>query len=187
MKLSQYAKNKGISYRTAWEWFNKGLIPNAKQFPTGTIIVEENQTSTTKNDNIVIYARVSSPSRKNELQYQVNRCEEFCSARGMVIHKVYKEVASGMNDKRRELLRMLEENPTTIVVENKDRLTRFGFNYLETLLNKLGTKIIVINHVNEDEKDLIHDMISIVTSFCCRLYGLRRGKAKAKEIKNIVT
>jgi len=60
---------------------------------------------------------------------------------------------------------------------------RFGFNYFKTLLPKIGCEIIVINEDSEEESDLIKDMISIITSFCCRLYGLRKGQAKAKKIK----
>jgi predicted site-specific integrase-resolvase len=90
-----------------------------------------------------------------------------------------------MNDKRKQLIRMLETNPTRIIVENKDRLTRFGFNYLDYLLKKQGCFIEVINLSKEDEEDLIKDLVSIITSFCCRLYGLRRGQNKSKRIKEI--
>ena len=81
---------------------------------------------------------------------------------------------------------MIDSNPTTIVVEHKDRLTRFGFNYLEKLLLKLNCKIIVINKDYEAENDIIKDMISIVTSFCCRLYGVRRGAKKVGLIKKVM-
>jgi putative resolvase len=88
-----------------------------------------------------------------------------------------------MNDKRKQLCLMLDSNPTHIIVEHKDRLTRFGFNYLEKLLSKLGCEIVVMNRDSEDETDLMKDLVSIITSFCCRLYGLRRGQNKAKKLK----
>ena len=88
-----------------------------------------------------------------------------------------------MNDKRPKLLALLESKPTHIIVEHKDRLTRFGFNYLEILLKQQNCQILVLNRDSEDETDLIKDMISIVTSFCCRLYGMRRGQNKAAKIK----
>ena len=78
---------------------------------------------------------------------------------------------------------MLDSQPTTIVVEHKDRLTRFGFNYLDQLLPRLGCELIVINRDAIDENDLMKDLVSIITSFCCRLYGLRRGHNKAKIIR----
>lgn len=188
MKLSKWAKQQGVCYMTAWRWFRQGIMPvNAIQLPTGTIIVpEENKNSSPFVKRNVVYSRVSSPTKKNDLQRQIQRCCNFAAAKGISIDKIYKEIASGMNDKRRELFKMLESNPTTIIVENKDRLTRFGFNYLEYLLKKQGCEIIVMNKDLENESDLTKDLISVVTSFCCRLYGLRRGKNKAKEIKILV-
>jgi predicted site-specific integrase-resolvase len=186
MKLSQWAKKQGITYRTAYTWFAAGKIPGAIQYPTGTIIIQDIPTINQNDSSCVIYCRVSTHFRKNELQYQVDRCEEFCRARGYSVTKVYKEIASGMNDKRKELTKMLDSNPSIIVVENKDRLTRFGFNYLNNLLCKLNCKIVVINEAHEDEQDFIKDMISIVTYFCCRLYGLRRSKNKISKIKKVL-
>jgi len=117
---------------------------------------------------------------------QVTRCEIFCQAKGLVVEKVYKEIASGMNDNRKQLKLLLDNNPKIIVVEHKDRLTRFGFNYLKLLLNKLNCQIIVINESSNNEDDLMTDLTSIITSFCCRLYGLRRTKNKLEQIKKIV-
>lgn len=188
MKLVQWAKLQGITYRTAYTWFKEGKIPNSTQYPSGTIIISDPPVvrNNDADSSCAIYCRVSNHSRRKELEYQVQRCETFCSAKGLVVTKVYKEVASGMNDKRKELLKMLNNNHSIIVVENKDRLTRFGFNYLETLLLKLNTKIIVMNETNEDEQDLMKDLVSIITSFCCRLYGLRRTKNKVQKIKDIL-
>jgi len=117
------------------------------------------------------------------MQYQIDRISEFANARGIAINKVYKEIASGMNDKRIQLWKMLDSNPTLIIIEHKDRLTRFGFKYIEDLLKKQGCEILVMNRDKESEEDLLKDFVSIITSFCCRLYGLRRGKKKIKKRK----
>lgn len=183
MKLSKWAKQQGISYRTAFRWFQDGKMPcPVIQTPSGTIIVQENaplQITT----NVVIYCRVSTHTKKDDLQRQVDRCISYCVAKGYQVAKVYKEVGSGMNDNRSKLVALLNSNPTVIVVENKDRLTRFGFNYLNLLLIKLNCTIEVIHSESNDETDLIKDLVSIITSFCCRLYGMRRGYNKAKNIK----
>jgi predicted site-specific integrase-resolvase len=71
---------------------------------------------------------------------------------------------------------------TILLVEHKDRLTRVGFNYLETLLNKLDKKIEVVNSVDTDEKDIIQDFISIITSYTARIYGKRWTKRKTAEL-----
>ena len=185
MKLTKWAKEQGVTYRTAWQWFKDKQIPTAYKTPSGTIIVPDNK-SLYQEERIAVYCRVSSQSRKDEMEYQVERCCNFCMSRGVKVSKVFKEVASGMNDKRRELLKMLEYRPTMIVVENKDRLTRFGFNYLEVLLKRNGCTILIMNEDHEDEHDLIKDMVSLMTSFCCRLYGLRRGQNKGKRIKEVI-
>jgi predicted site-specific integrase-resolvase len=81
------------------------------------------------------------------------------------------------------LLKLLTD-PTVglIVVEHKDRLTRFGFNYIEQLLAMQGRKIEVINLTENGKEDLIQDFVSMVTSFCARLYGQRRSKRKTERI-----
>lgn len=187
MKLSKWAKQQGIHYSTALRWFHAGSIPNAKQLPTGTILVEEKNEIEQKNVNGAdIYCRVSSHNKKEDLDRQVKRCLDFCNASGIAVRKVYKEIASGMNDNRPKLKQMLESNPTHIVVEHKDRLTRFGFNYFETLLPKIGCRLTVINRDYEEESDLIKDLISIITSYCCRLYGIRKGQSKAQKVREVL-
>ena len=182
MKLSKWAKENGISYLTAYRWAKSGKIKGTKIMDSGTILIdEEKQKNITS--NIVVYARVSNNDRKKELDYQVTRITEFANAKGLIINKVYKEIASGMNDNRSQFWKMIDSNPTTIIVENKDRLTRFGFNYIQRLSEKLGIEIIVMNLDQTDEADLIKDLVSIITSFCCRIYGMRRGYNKAKKIK----
>jgi predicted site-specific integrase-resolvase len=78
----------------------------------------------------------------------------------------------------------LLNDPTArrIVVEHKDRLTRFGFNYIETLLKQQGRSIEVINTAADGKEDLLQDFIAIITSFCARLYGQRRSKRKTEKI-----
>jgi putative resolvase len=182
MKLSTYAKKHGVCYRTAYLWFKQGLIPGARQMSTGTILIDEEVKPAASETRIVTYSRVSNSARRSELKYQVSRVADFCAARGMVVSDEYSEVASGMNDSRKQLWLMIDSKPTVIVVENKDRLTRFGFEYLKRLLEKQGTQIVVMNESATDEQDLFRDLVSVITSFCSRLYGLRKGHNKAKQI-----
>lgn len=186
MKLSEYAKLNGVHYQTAYRWFNAGLIPGARQLPNGTILVDSVEPKP-HCDCVVTYARVSNASRRKELEYQVQRIHQFCESSGLSVTASYKEVASGMNDSRKQLWKMIDSKPTHIVVENKDRLTRFGFQYLSRLLERQGTAIIVINESESDEQDLMRDLVSIITSFCCRLYGLRRGHTKSKQLVQGIT
>jgi putative resolvase len=182
MKLSQYARQQGISYSTALRWWHQGMI-RGYQAPSGTIIVETETTSHGREERVAIYARVSSAEHKENLERQVERLVQYCTVRGYQVGQIVKEIASGVNDSRPKLLALLKDPQTTrIVVEHKDRLTRFGFRYLETLLEIQGRTIEVVNVAENDKEDLIADLVAIVYSFTARLYGQRRAKRKTERI-----
>lgn len=185
MKLSQWAKKNSYTYRGAFNVFHKGLIPNSRQLENGTIIIDD-VVQPTKDEHTVVYARVSSSENKSNLDSQAERISQFCSANGWVVHQIVKECASGLNDKRPKLQKILKENKASrIVVEHKDRLTRFGFEYIKTLYDG---EIIIINEVIEEQADLMQDFVSLVTSFCARLYGHRRNKRRTEKlIKELTT
>lgn len=187
MKLSQWAKTQGVTYKTAWNWFKNGQLPvNSSQLPSGTIIVD-NAEKVKSNNDIVIYGRVSSYDKKNDLENQVKLCESFCAAKGWTVTKTFKEIASGMNDNRPKLNKIFSSAPSKLVVLHKDRLTRFGFNYVKEALSAKNCEIIVINENSDNEQDLLKDFIAVITSFCCRLYGARRGQSKALKIKETLS
>ena len=183
MKLSTWAKINGLDYQTAWHLFKNGNLPvKAIQLKTGTILIKEDQPMV--DDKTVIYCRVSNHSRKKELEYQVDRCNQFCLSNGWSINSAYKEIASGMNGNRKMLNKILDNPPSKLVVLHKDRLTRFGFNYLSKLLKHSNCDVVVINNSNGcDNDDILKDFIAIITSFCCRLYGARRGQSKSLKLK----
>jgi putative resolvase len=181
MKLSQYAKQQGISYSTALRWWKAGQI-KGYQAPSGTIIVQADEPHE-RTQKVAIYARVSTASHKANLERQAERLMQYCSARGYQVSQVVKEIASGVNDSRPKLLSLLKDTSIThIVVEHRDCLTRFGFHYLETLLQAQGRTIEVVNVAENDKEDLIADLVAIVYSFTARLYGQRRAKRKAERI-----
>ena len=179
MKLSEYAKSIGVSYKTAWRMWKRGEL-NAKQLPTGTVIVNL-ESSNTK--GVVIYARVSSSEDKSNLDTQAQRLESYCIAKGYTIVRIVKEVGSGVNDNRHKLINLLNKDDYSLIVcEHKDRLCSVGFNYLKVLLNQLGRDIEVVNLATERTDDLKHDVVSIITSFCARLYSIRRRTRKTQCI-----
>ena len=93
------------------------------------------------------------------------------------------EVGSGVNDSRRKLDQILKNSSyKLIVVEHKDRLTRFGFNYLRILLEQQGRRIEVVNESATDKEDLMADFTSIITSFCARIYGQRRTRRQTEKL-----
>lgn len=186
IKLSKYAKLNGISYMSAYRYFHAGIIKGVK-LDTGTILidVEDNNLKTKSNDikRVILYARVSSSENKSNLDSQLERLRLYAYAKGYTIVNEIKEIGSGLNDKRNKLSDILNQSDwDIIIVEHKDRLARFGLNYIKILLNKLNKKIEVINEVTEERDDLMQDFVSIITSFCSRLYGLRRNKRRTEEI-----
>jgi len=180
IKLSEWAKLNSYTYRGAFNLYQRGQIPGLTKTESGALLVEIEDGPYDQPECNVVYARVSSSENKKNLETQADRVCQFCAAKGWVVHTVIKECASGLNDERPKLQKILKENKATkLIVEHKDRLTRFGFEYLKTLF---GGEIVVINEVTEDEQDLMQDFISLVTSFCARLYGRRRSRRKTEKL-----
>jgi len=179
MKLSEYAKSQGISYRTVWNQYKAGKLGvPARQLPTGTIIVDV----PIKPHKVIVYARVSSHDQKKDLLPQVERCMKHLKKLNISVSDVVTEVGSGMNGKRRKLLSVLSDPDVThVVVEHRDRFMRFGSEFVEAALNSKGAKLIVIDDSELDD-DLVQDMVSVLTSFCARLYGKRSAKNRAKKM-----
>ena len=139
-------------------------------------------------NNCLIYARVSTKKQQNSgnLDRQVNRLIEYAVSNKFHILKIYKEIASEINENRKELMRLLEDikNPDVnlLIIEYKDRLARFGYKYLEKYCQSQDVEIIVLENQERTDlnKEMIEDMISIITSFSARIYG-RRGSKKVRE------
>jgi predicted site-specific integrase-resolvase len=180
-KLSDYAKEYGITYRSAWNRYNAGKINGAFKDENGSIFIpifSEDKPY----KRAAIYARVSNNDRRTDLQAQRERLESYAIENGYEVTYSIKEVGSGMNDSRIGLTNLLMKNDwDTLIVEHKDRLTRFGFKYIEILLNMRGKEVRVVNTATGDRDDLLSDLVAIIYSFSARLYGLRRKK-KREEI-----
>lgn len=181
-KLSDYAKKFNVTYRTAWNRYKQGKIDGAFIDETNHILIPINKFE--NKNKVIIYSRVSNSDRKDNLDRQSERLVNYAINNGYTVVDTIKEVGSGLNDNRKKLVKLLKENNYDILlVENKDRLTRFGFNYIETLLNNNGKEIIVVNKSDDDKTDLIQDLVSIIYSFSARMYGLRKKKNKQEIIK----
>lgn len=180
-KISQYAKKYGVTIRTVWNWIYEGRLTIERTQTNRILIVEEEDKKI--NDNVAVYARVSSSENKSNLESQKNRLLDYCSARGYKVKQVVTEIGSGLNDHRPKLEKLLlDESILKIVIEHGDRFSRFGRNYIEKLLNLQGRELEVINETEDDKKELMDDFVSIITSFCARLYGLRRNKRRTEKI-----
>ena len=139
----------------------------------------------------VIYARVSSHKQKKDgnLDRQIERLRSYCSAKGYKIIEVITDVASGLKEDRnglQKLFDIVEKHQTdVIVVEFKDRLTRFGFDYLKRYFESHGVRVEVVEETEKGYmEELIEDFVSIVISFAARIYGKR--SQKFRKIKKVV-
>lgn len=182
-KISQFAKKNNVTIRTIWNWVNIGKVNTERTKTGGWLIVEENDKTISGDDCVATYARVSSSENKSNLDSQSNRLISFANAKGYKVIKIVKEIGSGLNDNRPKLYDLLnDETIKIILVEHKDRFSRFGLNYIKLLLEKQGRKLEIINEVNDDNEDIMQDFISIITSFCARIYGKRRSKRNTEKL-----
>lgn len=190
IKLSDYAKIVGLHYRTVVRHFKNGEIEgytsqNGRMYAKNPNLQEVKTSENTQN-KVILYARVSSTNNKQSLDGQIERLRLYASAKGYNIIDEYKEIASGLNDNRRKLNTILKRDDYQILlVEHRDRLTRFGYNYLETLMNLKKCKIEVINEKENKDQEIIDDFVSIITSFCGKIYGSKRKDKTAKIIEEV--
>ena len=131
----------------------------------------------------MIYARVSSTDQKEDLERQVNYLTNYATAKGYKVVEVLKDIASGLNTGRKGLLRLFKlvegRSVDVVLITYKDRLTRFGFEYIEEFFSTVGVKIeVVFGEEPKDTQELVEDLISIVTSFAGKIYGMRSHKKK---------
>ena len=184
MRLSQYAKKMGVSYRTAFRWWKAGKL-DAYQLDTGTIIVRE-PVSAQVPANVALYARVSSADQNEDLERQMQRLKDYAAAKGYRVTRTVSELASGLNDSRPKFLKLLTDASIgTIVVEHRDRATRFGLAYIEQLMAMQGRRLEVI-FPSDTDTDLMGDFIAVITSMASRIYGRRTSKRRAEKIKQCV-
>lgn len=188
IKISKLCRDLGVTRATLYNWKNKGRLEfirseTGRNFVTLETYHDLMGIKERYEEKVVIYCRVSSSENKSNLQTQADRLISYCNARGYRVSKIISEIGSGVNDQRPKLLSLFASGDyTKIVVEHKDRLTRFGFNYIETLLNTNNKTIEVVNNVESKNEDIIQDFVSIITSFCARIYGNRRSKRKTERL-----
>ncbi len=152
-----------------------------RQMPGGTILVDAPIDE--KPSAVALYARVSSHDQRKDLDRQISRLSQYAAAQKLQVVEAVAEVGSGLNGKRRKLLRLLSDATIgAIVVEHRDRFARFGSEYLEAALAASGRRLIVVDS-SEMNDDLVQDMIAVLTSFCARLYGRRSARNRAISIE----
>ncbi|HDZ36274.1 MAG TPA: IS607 family transposase [Thermococcus sp.] len=193
-RTGEVAKKLGVSKMTVLRWIKAGKLKAHRigkeyRVPESEIkrILEGKLP-----DKVVIYARVSSRDQKEDLERQIEYLKNYCSSRGYQVAKILTDISSGLNENRKglkQLFKLVESGEVTkVIITYRDRLTRFGFKYLEQYFNSHGVEIEVIFDDEEKtpEKELVEDLLAIVTSFAGKLYGMRSHKKKrlVEAVKN---
>ncbi|SCD60952.1 putative resolvase [Streptomyces sp. di188] len=186
VKLSEWARQQGVSYQTAWRWVKGGKMPvPVRQAPSGTWLVDE--VAVQPSGRVVAYCRVSSADQKADLERQAARVVSGANGLGLAVAEVVTEVGSGLNGRRRKLHRVLSDPQTAvIVVEHRDRLARFGVEHLEAVLSASGRRLVVLDPTGTAD-DLVRDITEVLTSMCARLYGRQAAKNRAARAVAVAT
>ncbi len=191
-RIGEFAQKIGRSASTVRRWEREGRI-QARRGPSGQryftdadvrAVLRPGFDGTTR--KTVVYCRVSSPGQKDDLASQVTAMEQFCLARGLAVDEWITEVGGGMNFTRRKFLNVMDAvergEIATVVVAHKDRLARFGFDYLNHVAARNGCEILVVNQESlSPQQEMVEDLLTIVHTFSSRLSGLRRYEKTLKD------
>lgn len=185
MKAKEVLKLLQITRTTLYNYTKTGII-KIKNEINGRYDYDEDSVYSLLNKNkerlSVIYCRVSTTKQKNSLDTQIESINNYCLKNGIMVNKVYKDIDSGMTLDRRGLNELFEDISTykidTVYITNKDRLTRLSYKMLETIFMKYGTKIVPIfdTDCDNDEKEVLCDIISLIHCFSMKNYSNRRKK-----------
>lgn len=190
ISLSKASKILGVDEKTLRRWDAAGTIKAVRTVGGHRRIPQEEidrLLQVGESDGLRIktlaYCRCSTHKQTENLERQIGRVLEFCNKNKWLV-ELYKEIGSGLNEKRREFKRLLKQisEPDTkrVVVEFKDRIARFGFAVFEQFCNSYGVELVIIeeSEAKEFEQEFSEDIVSLITSYSARLYGRRGGRKR---------
>jgi len=194
--LKEAKKLLGVTTRTIQRWDKDGKIRVVRTIGGRRRIPESEikRILGLKEERAVLgYVRVSSSTQKDDLERQKQHVANYAKEKGYGEVQIISDVGSGLDEKRKGLLKLLEmvseRKVSKVIVAYEDRLTRFGFETLRRLFSAFGTEIEVINHGERTPQELVGDLITIVSHFAGKLYGMRSQKYKevVEGVKKLVS
>ena len=193
--IGEFAKLINKSVKTLQRWDREGILiakrsPKGRRYYTDAQLLTYKGLISNEDSKTIAYIRVSSNGQKDDLKNQKDYINEYCKNAGIFIDEWFSDIGSGLNYTRKNfnrLLTLVESGKVKkVIVSHKDRFVRFGFEWFETFCNNHGATFEIINDERlSPEHELVQDLISIIHVFSCRIYGLRKYKAKIKEDKEI--
>ncbi|HGM3509397.1 TPA: IS607 family transposase [Clostridioides difficile] len=195
-KPKEFAELINISVRTLQRWDVEGKLkafrtPTDRRYYTYEQYLEYKGIHKEQvNRKNVIYTRVSTSNQKDDLKNQVEFLRQYANAKGIIVDEVIEDYGSGLNYNRKKWNKLIDSCMTnevnTIIVTHKDRFVRFGYEWFERFLGKFNVDIIVVNNESlSPQEELVQDIISILHTFSCRIYGLRKYKKKIREDEEV--
>ncbi|MEM4048099.1 MAG: IS607 family transposase [Zestosphaera sp.] len=198
LRPKEVCERLGVSYSTLHRWIGEGYV-KAIRTVGGKYRIPESEVrrileSRAKEIRAVVYARVSSSDQREDLERQVKYLLEYCASKGYKVVEVLTDVASGLKTDRKGLRKLFDlvtsKQVEVVVMTYRDRLTRFGFEYLEYFFNQHGARIEVVfgEEPRDANQELVEDLVEIITSFAGKLYGMRshRKKKLVEEFRKLV-
>ena len=194
MKAKEVRSILGITQQTLYNWTKEGKIKFHKIsdhlniYDDNSVYALIGNKQNKRNRKIISYSRVSTQNQKEQLKEQTQRIYDSCISRGIKLDEQLEDIKSGMSEDRpsfQKLIQMVVKNEVELVViENKDRLIRFGYSIIESIFKYFGTKILVLNDTIENktyEQELTEDLISIIHYFTMKSYSHRRKLNKLRK------
>ena len=187
LRPEEVSKILQVTTRSLENWNNQGILKcirtkgNHRRYLMSDVIAMSAKERQQKNNKRnICYCRVSTSSQKEDLERQVEyfRCK-------YPDYEIIKDIGSGLNFKRKGFNTILDTaikgDIGEVVVTHKDRLCRFGFELVLRIIESTNGKILVLDkEETSPEKELVNDILSIITVFSSRLYGLRSHSIKNK-------
>jgi predicted site-specific integrase-resolvase len=181
MNLAAWAERNGVARVTAYRWFHAGLLPVPGQRVGRLILVDEPTGKAGVCGGTAVYVRVSSADQQADLDRQFARVTAWATTQQISVDKVVAEVGSALNGQRRKFVALLRDPSVgRMVVEHRDRLCRFGSEYVQAVLAAQGRELGVVDSSGVDD-DPVRDMTEILTRMCARWYGTRGAQHRAKR------
>lgn len=180
----EFRKKYNITSQHLYSLQKSGKV-NVKKLFDKTLLIEDKNEE--KEKFVAIYARVSTQKQKQDLENQIKFLREYSISNGLNPKYQFDDIASGMNENRKGLNNLINEiidgNVSKVIISHKDRLTRFGFGYLENLFNRFGTSIEIVNleDTKSFQEELTEDLIAIIHHFSMKFYGKRKNDCKKFE------
>ena len=181
----QFREKHNISPQYLYALKKNGKVKTKPFLGSQVLILDPESSDSDK--SVCIYARVSTPKQKTDLENQIKFLRQYLVSKGLNPEYVYSDIASGMNEDRKGLNEMMSDiisgKISKVVISHKDRLTRFGFGYLKTIFSRYNTEIEIVNL--EDEKsfqdELSEDLVATIHNFSMKFYGKRKNKCSVLE------